>query len=61
MVQLYRENYSQTDIKHHCEKRTMLDQTNLVQGRLQFKKITIVAGFATLMLEEADIKHCVRC
>ena len=34
----------------------ILDQTTLVQGRVSFKKITTVAGFADLMLEEADVR-----
>ena len=61
MVQLYCENYSRMDIEHHYEKQIMQDQINLVQGRLSFKKIATVAGFAALMLEEADKKKCIRC
>ena len=59
MVQLYRDHYLRTDIEHHYEKRTMMDQTTLVQGRVPFKKINAVARFATLMLEEADVRKIV--
>ena len=59
MVQLYHENYSRIDIEHHYEKWTMLDQIYLFQGRVPFKKITAVAGFAAWMLEEADIRKIV--
>ena len=59
MVQLYRENYSRTDIEYHYEKWTMLDQIYLFQGRVPFKKITAVAGFAAWMLEVADIRKIV--
>ena len=45
MVQLYCENYSRTDIEHHCEKDTMLDQITLFQGRVSFKIITAVTWF----------------
>ena len=38
------------------KKQTILDQINLVQGRVPFKKITAVAGFSALMLKETDVK-----
>ena len=56
MVQFYHENYLRTDIKHHCEKCMILDQTNLAQGRVLLQNVTAVAGFAALMLEEVDIR-----
>ena len=55
MVQLYCKNYAWTDIEHYYEKGKILDQKNLVQGRVPFKKTTAVARFAALMLEEADV------
>ena len=56
LAQLYRGNYSCTDIQYWYEKRTELDQTTLDKGRLPFKKMTAVSGFANLMFEEADVR-----
>ena len=37
----------------------MLYQTTLFQKIVSFKRITAVARFANLMLEEADVRKCV--
>ena len=59
MGQLYRENYSWKDIKHHYEKCMILDQTTLAQVRVPFWKSIAVDSFYSLMLEEIDVSKCV--
>ena len=56
MVQLYGENYSRTDFEYHYEKWTILDQINIVQGRVPFKNFTAVTRLTALMLEEAKVR-----
>ena len=57
MVQPYCEKYSGTDIEHHYEKTDDAgSKKNWCREECQFKKSIAVAGFAALMLEEADVQ-----
>ena len=60
MIKLYQENFGRTDLPpHQLEAQTDLDTTDLVAGRVPFKKMTKTGGFFKVLCEEADARNIV--